>query len=113
MQIDVHAPEYFLEEFRLHLQDQFAKQGWTQGPKVGSIDRGHMTNFLKGESIVSLEISEESEGHDPTLHLESEVEIPELDEIWDRAIVVFGKELFSRLTSIARNKDKVTQELKK
>jgi hypothetical protein len=113
MQIEVRSPEAFLEEFRLCLQDQLEKDGWSRGPKVGAVDRGSVVNYIKESSIISIEISEEAEGRDSRLHLESEEELPEVNGIWDRAVIEYGRLLLKRLDDIAQNKEAVTRDLKK
>ncbi len=107
MQIEVRGPDAFLEEFRLHLHDQLEKNGYVKGPKVGS-----METYTKGDSILSLQISEESEGRECRLHLESEQEVPELAKIWDNALIAYGKELIGRLDGMAQGSEYVKKGLK-
>ena len=55
-----------------------------------------MTNFFKDNVIISVQILEEEEGTgDATLRLESEIDIAEIDEIWDDAVIALGQELFT------------------
>jgi hypothetical protein len=91
MPIEIRGPEHLLEELRLFLGDQFLKRGYEQGPKIGSMDSGGTVNFAKGEDIVTVHIKEEDEGS--LMYVESEKEIPELNDIWDDAIITYGKEV--------------------
>lgn len=98
MQIEVHGPEPFLEELRLNLHDQLEKNGYLKGPKVGQ----HET-YVKGDLILSLEISEESEGRPCCLHVESEQNIGELPTIWDNALVEYAKQAIDRVEKNAQD----------
>lgn len=112
MQIEVHGLESFLEEFRLHLRDKLEKNGYVKGPKIGYIETGHMETYTKRDVILSLQISEESEGRECSLHIESEQDVPELEKIWDNALVAYGKELIGRLEGIAQDSEYVRKGLK-
>ena len=111
LQIEVRGPESFLEEFRLRLEDELEKNGYIKGPKVGYLESGHMETYLKGEIILSLQ-TEESDSGEALLHLESEQEIADMKEIWDRAVVKYGHELIQRLREIAQNPTSIEKELK-
>jgi hypothetical protein len=107
MQIEVHGPESFLEEFRLNFHDQLEKNGYLKGPKVGQ----HET-YMKGDLILSLEISEESEGRNCCLHVESEQNISELPEMWDQALVEYAKQAIDRVEKNAQDSTSVKNTLK-
>jgi hypothetical protein len=107
MQIDVHGPDSFLEELRLNFHDQLEKNGYVKGPKVGQ----HET-YMKKDVILSLEISEESEGHECTLHVESEQNISDLPKMWDNAVIEYAKGLISRVKGIAQDSQLVKEALK-
>jgi hypothetical protein len=111
LQIEVRCPESFLEEFRLHLEDEFEKSGYMKGPKVGYIESGHMETYVKGGIIVSLLIKDSDSG-ESVLNLESEQEVADMKEIWDRAVIKYGKDLIERLRNIAQNASFVEKELK-
>jgi hypothetical protein len=112
LQIEIRCPESFLEEFRLHLEDEFEKNGYLKGPKVAYKDASHMETYVKGEIIVSLQIQESDSG-ESALNLESEEEIADMKEIWDSAVIKYGKVLIQRLCDIAQNASFVEKELKR
>ena len=107
MQIEVHGPESFLEDLRLNFHDQLKKNGYFRGPKVGQ----HET-YVKGNLILSLEISEESEGRHCCFHVESEQNISELPEMWDKALVEYAKQTIDRVEKNAQNPATVKKALK-
>ena len=107
MQIEVHGPESFLEEFRLNFHDQLEKNGYLKGPKVGQ----HET-YMKGDVILSVEISEESEGRECCLHVESEQNIHELSEMWDNALVEYAIQMIGRVEKIAQDPASVKKTVK-
>ncbi len=111
MQINVRGPESFLEEFRLRLEDELEKNGYQKGPKVGYVESGHMETYLKGETILSLQ-TQESDSGEASLHLESEEEIANIKEMWDTAVIKYGKELIQRVQAIAQNPSLIEKELK-
>jgi len=110
MPIEIRGPEHLLEELRLFLGDQFLKRGYEQGPKIGSMDSGGTVNFAKGEDIVTVHIKEEDEGS--LMYVESEKESPELNDIWDDAIITYGKEVLKRLRNYSINKGKFESSVK-
>jgi hypothetical protein len=107
MQIEASGSESFIEEFRLHLHDQLEKNGFVKGPRFGQ----HET-YMKRDQILSLEISEESEGRECTFHVESEQNINELPKMWDSALIEYGKELIKRVESFAQDPRFVKEALK-
>jgi hypothetical protein len=107
MQIEVHGPESFLEDLRLNLHDQLEKNGYLKGPKVGS----HET-YMKGDLILSLEITEESEGRHCCFHVESEQNISELPEMWDNALIEYAKQAIDRAEKNAQDPASVKAALK-
>lgn len=111
MQIDISGPERLLEDLRLYLGDLLEQKGYSKGPKLLSMGAGMMVDYLKDDIIVSIEISEEAEGQECRLHVECEQDIPGFDEIWDTALVNYGKDIIVRLRSYAKDKKKVEQEL--
>lgn len=111
MQIEIEGPEFILEEFRLHLNDQLLKSGFVQGPKIDRVDSGLIIEYLRGGEIVTIEISSEREGENSKMHLDANKNIPALNDIWDDALVSYGKQSLHHLLSYARNKDKVKKSL--
>src|SRR5262245_16801999 len=107
MQIEVHGPESFLEDLRLNFHDQLEKIGFKKGPKVGQHD-----NYMKGDLILSLEISEESEGRPCCFHVESEQNNTELAEMWDKALVEYAKQAIDRVEKTAQDPAFVKKALK-
>jgi hypothetical protein len=112
MEIEITAPKEILEEFRFHLHDQLLAAGFTQGPKIDSVESGIIIEYLKGNQIVSLEIQSELEGKNSIMHVEANQEIPELKELWDQAVLSYGKVNMERLLEFALDKNKVRKELK-
>lgn len=111
MRIEIEGPQGILEEFRLYLQDQLLKEGFIQGPKIDSVETGLMIEYLRGDQIVSVEISSEVEGKSSKMQLEANKNLPALNDIWDDALISYGKQSLHRLWSYARNKDKVKKGL--
>jgi len=107
MQIEVHGSESFLEEFRLNFHDQLEKNGYLKGPKVGQ----HET-YMKGDVILSVEISEESEGRECCFHVESEQNASELLQIWDNALVEYATQVIDRVEKNAQDPASVKKALK-
>ncbi|HEY7161739.1 MAG TPA: hypothetical protein VH815_10795 [Acidobacteriota bacterium] len=107
MQIEVHGSDSFLEEFRLNFHDQLQKNGYLKGPKVGN----HET-YMKGDVILSIEISEESEGRECCFHVESEQDISELPQMWDNALVEYAKQMIDRVEKNAQDPSSVKKTLK-
>jgi hypothetical protein len=111
MRIEIEGPQGILEEFRLYLQDQLLKEGFIQGPKIDSVETGLMIEYLRGDQIVSVEISSEVEGKSSRMHLEANKNIPSLSDIWDDSLITYGKQSVHRLLAYAQNKDKVKKGL--
>jgi hypothetical protein len=107
MQIEVQGPDSFLKEFRLNFHDQLQKSGYLKGPKVGQQE-----TYLKGDVILSVEISEESEGRECCFHVESEQNISELPQIWDNALVEYAKQVIDRVEKNAQDQASVKNSLK-
>lgn len=107
MQIDVRAPESFLEDLRLNFRDQLQKNGYVKGPKVGRRE-----TFVKDDVILSLQIIGESEGRECTLHVESEQNISELPKMWDNALVEYAKQLIERMEKNAQDPTAVKNALR-
>ena len=112
LQIEVKGHAELLEQVRLRLQDQLEKRGFLEGPKVGSMDSGAMIDYLKDGSIISIHLTEESDAGEAVLRIESEKDIPELNDAWDEALVQYGTEVASKLKSYAVDKDRVERGLK-
>ena len=113
MQIEVHGPQQVMEQIRLMFQDQMEKAGYEEGPKFTSRDTGVLINYTKGDLIVSIQVTEESETKDSTLRVEAEQEIPEIYELWDTALIQFGKDQIRHLYDFAIDKNKVKEALSK
>ena len=113
MQIDVTGPLELLEAFCLSFRDQMEKKGYGAGPRVARMDSGTYSSFLKEDVILTLELTEGGQSGESTLRLESETDVPGIDEIWDEALVTVGRELLSRIRGLARDSKKVEQALLK
>jgi hypothetical protein len=112
MLIEVRGSEAMLDEIRLFFEDELQKAGYAAGPRLGSMDAGILLSFVKGDAIVSMQVTEESESGVTTLRIESEQEISELYLLWDSALIRYGKELMSILIEFASDRTKVEQGLK-
>ena len=111
MFIEVRGSEDMLRALRLNLEDQLQTAGFLSGPRVGSIDAGRMMNYVKGEQIVSIH-TEESEAGDSVLRIESERELEELYELWDAALIAYGKKVKQQLIEFASDRQRVERGLK-
>jgi len=109
MRIEIQAPEVILQEFGLRLHDELLKAGFSEGPKVHSADH-KVVGYTKGDAILNVEISHESESREPRLTVESEAEVPEFQNIWDAALIDCGRNFIARLKSFAIDKEKVKKE---
>ena len=107
MQIEIKGHAELLEQLRLRLQDQLEQRGFAEGPKVGS-----MVDYIKDGSIISIHLTEESDTGEAVLRVESEKDIPELNDAWDDALITYGKELAGKLRNYALDKDKVDRGLR-
>lgn len=112
MHIEVHGPEHMLEEIRLHLQDQLERAGYREGPKISAMEAGILIDYVKEDSIISIQVTEESEIGESLLHVECEKELPELRDFWDAALVGYGKAVLERLMNFAVDKARVGGQLK-
>jgi hypothetical protein len=112
MLIEVRGSEAMLDEIRLHLEDELQKAGYGTGPRLGSMDSGTLLSYVKGDAIVSLQVTEESEAGESTLRIEAEREIPELYELWDAALTSYGKKVMNILKAFASDKTRVEKGMK-
>ena len=112
MQIDAEGPGYVLESFSLHLRDQFVNRGYGMGPRLGMMDSGNLVTFMKDDVIISVQVIEAESGAS-ALHLEAEVDVPGIEEIWDDALVSMGREYLKRIRSFAKNLNRVEQEIQR
>ena len=112
MPIEIRGPVNTLDELRLFLSDQLVRSLYKVGPKFSSVDSGVATTYLKKDLIVSVHMGEPDEQGQCVLYMESEQKIPELEQIWDDAIIKYGKEIFKRLRRYSIKKDRVDRELK-
>ncbi|MCI0412856.1 hypothetical protein L0222_08665 [bacterium] len=112
MLIEVRGSEEMLDEIRLFFEDELQKTGYGTGPRLGSMDAGILLSFVKGDAIVSMQVTEESEAGVTTLRIEAEHEIPELHELWDSALIRYGKKVMSTLIDFASEKTRVEQGFK-
>lgn len=111
MLIEAHASEDMLQEIRLNFEDQLQNAGYASGPRLGSMDAGRLVHYVKEDSIVSIQITEESEAGDCALKIESEQEIAELYEFWDAALITYCKNIRSKLMEFAHDRTRVEQGL--
>ena len=112
MQIEIQGQVALLEQLRLRLQDQLEQRGFVEGLKVGSMKSGLMIDYVKEESIISIQLTEESDSGESLLRVESEKEIPGLRDAWDDALISYGKELMAKLRDYALDKEKVDHGLR-
>ena len=112
MQIEAHGPEQIMEQIRRLFQDQLEKAGYQEGPKFTSMDAGILISYTREEVIVSIQVTEESETSDSRLRVEAEQDIPGMYELWDAALISYGREVFERLRSFAIDKSKVEKEIR-
>jgi hypothetical protein len=112
VQIEIHGREAMLEQIRLRLQDELERNGYKEGPKVSSMDAGVLIDYLKGDLIVSIQVTLESEAGESILHVECEQEVPELEKIWDTALIHYGREVLEHLRNWSLDKDRINRELK-
>ena len=112
MQIEVFGSQQLLDQLRLHIQDQLEKRGYTEGPKISSMEMGVLIDYMKNGVIISIQVSQESETGDSVLRVESEQEVPELREAWDDALISYGREILEKLRSFAVDQAKVDQGLR-
>jgi len=109
MQIEVRGPEAILDQIRLYMQDQLEKNGFRKGMKVG-FSESVMADYVKEDLIVCVELKQEAETG--LLRVEAEQDIPELNQMWDAALVSYGREILEYLRSFARDQSKVSQEIR-
>lgn len=93
-----------LSEFRMHLQNELERRGFTKGPKLLSMSSGMIVDFLREDLVVGIQILPEEEQQASTLRLETEQDIPELNTIWDTALLSYGKQVVALLKSAAVDK---------
>jgi hypothetical protein len=111
MQIEARGSLTFLEEFSVFLRREFEKNGYSEGPSVARMNVGHCWTLVQNRFIVSLQLNESDEAENAMLRLESEQDVPRMDEIWDNALVALGNQFMSRLRRIARNSKRIEQVL--
>ncbi len=104
MFIEVHGPECMLDEIRLHFEDELQRAGYGTGLRLGSMDAGTLISYVQGDKIISIQVTEESEAGDSALKIEAESEITEIYELWDAALINYGRKMMSRLMNFARDK---------
>lgn len=109
MHIEIQGPQDILEGFKLSLHHELHKAGFSDGPKIISADR-KVIGYTKGDAILNIEISEESERGQSRLMVECESEIPGFQNIWDAALIAYGKEIVNRIQNFAIDKEKVKRE---
>lgn len=112
MKIEISAAVEILQEFRLHFHDQLLGAGFIQGPKIDSVESGIIIEYLRGNQIISVEIQSGPEGKKCLMHMEANQEIPELKELWDEAVLSYGKVNIERLLEFALDKNKIRRGLK-
>jgi len=109
MQIEVRGPEAILDQIRLYLHDHLEKNGFRKGMKVG-FSESVMADYVKDDLIVCVELKQETETS--LLRVESEQDIPELHQMWDAALVSYGREVLEYLRNFAMDENKVSQEIR-
>lgn len=111
MEIEAKAPLQLLEDLSLFLRDQLRKRGFEEGPRVARMESGSCVTFVKDDWILSLELNEDGESGNALLRLESETDVPGLDEIWDEALIALGREFISRIRVLAKDSKKLERAL--
>ena len=109
MQIEVQGTESILRDISIIFGELLRISGYLEGPRFGTMDSGNLINYVKDSRIVSVQLTEESESDGSALRVETEAEIPELNELWDSALITYGKRLKMKLSNYAINKEKVEQ----
>ena len=109
MQIEVRGPEAILDQIRLYMQDQLEKNGFRKGMKVG-FSESVMTDYVKEDLIVCVELKQEAET--VLLRVESEQDIPDLNQMWDAALVNYGVEVLEYLRNFAFDKERINREIR-
>jgi hypothetical protein len=112
MFIEVHGTQDMLQHLRLNFEDELQNAGYARGPRVGSMDAGRFDHYMKAESIVSIQIIEESQAGDSALKIETEQQSNELYQLWDTALMTYGKKLLATLVEFAHDKKRVEQGMK-
>jgi len=113
MFIEVRGNEYILNNLSKIFGDLLRVSGYTEGPRFATMDTGNLMNYAKGPTMVSVQLrEEESEMNETVLRVESEVEVPELYDLWDSALIVFGKKMRMQLLDFAVSKQKVERGIR-
>ena len=113
MLIEIHGHEAMLVQIRLHFGDELQNAGYGVGPRIGQMEAGRFTCYVKEESIITVRITtEESEASEGSLRIESENEIPEMYSLWDAALVSYGRNIRENLLNFAHDKTKVENGIK-
>ena len=112
MLIEIHGREAILDQIRLHFGDELQNAGYAVGPRIGQMETGRFTCYVKDDFIITTQITEESEASEGSLRIESENEIPEMYSLWDAALVSYGKKIRENLLNFAHDKSKVENGLK-
>lgn len=111
MHVEVQGPQEFLEGLRMHLQDFLENAGYNKGPKLTSMGTGLVIEFVKDSTIISLQITEESERGTSNLRMESEGDIDDFERIWNQAVLGYTREILERLRSYATDETPFVQLL--
>lgn len=111
MEIEARGSLEFLNGLALELRNEFEKNGYSEGPRLGRMDVGTCWTLLKEERIVTMQVTEGSESEEATLQLESEQDVAMVNEIWDNALVSYGHNIISKIITLARDSKKVEKAL--
>lgn len=111
MEFEIKGSQGMLSEFRIHLQNGLEKRGFERGPKLLSMASGTIVDFLREDLVVGIQILPEEEQQVSTLRMETEQDVPELTEVWDSALVSYGKQVVELLNAAAINKKAVSSQL--
>jgi hypothetical protein len=107
MQIEARAKHWLLRELMEVLSSKLLESGYLEGPGLQLMDEGNLMNYMKDDRIICLHLEEESE--ESILIVDSESEIPEVYDVWDSALIEFGKKVKMQLITFAKNQKKVKQ----
>ncbi|MGH9856777.1 MAG: hypothetical protein ACRD4B_02935 [Acidobacteriota bacterium] len=112
MFIEIHGSEDMLQQLRLNFEDELQNAGYGRGPRLGSMDAGRLDHYIKEGTIVSIQITEESEAGDSAMKIETETEASELYQLWDTALIAYCRNTVKQILDFAHDKKRVEQEMK-
>jgi|GEM_PF-4375220 len=112
MQIEVRGNESILRDISKIFGELLRTSGYSEGPSFGTMDSGNLMNYVKGSTMVCIQLREESELDESVLSVDTEADVPELKDLWDSALITLGKTIKMKLSNYAINKVKVEQGIR-